>query len=78
MRLAICVLLLALLPGPGPYRHHDVTLPSIELTWTPPKPVQGSIVRLNVRPDTLDPGSDVIAVKGVMVGGEGLGQSPAG
>ncbi|UCD23504.1 MAG: M23 family metallopeptidase [Gemmatimonadota bacterium] len=66
MKTAIAVLLLALLHGSSPYWRHEAMPPAIELTWTPPQPIQGSIVHLTVRPDTLDPGPDVVAIKGVM------------
>ncbi len=66
MRYSLGVLLLITLPGLGLYWPDEPTPPTLNLTWTPSQPVQGSIVRLTVRLDTLDPTADITAVKGLM------------
>ena len=66
MRYTLGVLLLITLPGLGLYWPDEPTPPTLDLTWTPSQPVQGSVVRLTVRLDTLDPTADITAVKGLM------------
>ena len=66
MRYSLGVLLLITLPGLGLYWPDGPTPPTLDLTWTPSQPVQGSVVRLTVRLDTLDPTADITAVKGLM------------
>ena len=66
MRYSLGVLLLITLPGLGLYWPDEPTPPTLDLTWTPSRPVQGSVVRLTVRLDTLDPTADITAVKGLM------------
>jgi murein DD-endopeptidase MepM/ murein hydrolase activator NlpD len=66
MRYSLGVLLLITLPGLGLYWPDGPTPPTLDLTWTPSQPVQGGVVRLTVRLDTLDPTADITAVKGLM------------
>ena len=66
MRYSLGVLLLITLPGLGLYWPDGPTPPTLDLTWAPSQPVQGSVVRLTVRLDTLDPTADITAVKGLM------------
>jgi hypothetical protein len=66
MRHLLAALLLLAFPGPDPSWRSATTVPALNLSWTPSRPVQGSIVRLTVRPDTLDLAADISAVKGLM------------
>jgi len=66
MRYSLSVLLLLALPVLDLFWRAEHPTSGPDLTWTPSQPVQGSIVRLTVRPDTLDPAADITAVKGLM------------
>jgi murein DD-endopeptidase MepM/ murein hydrolase activator NlpD len=56
------------IPGAGEDRPDGAAAPILDLAWSPSRPIQGSIVQLTVRPDTLDPTTTVTAVKGSMAG----------
>jgi murein DD-endopeptidase MepM/ murein hydrolase activator NlpD len=66
MKYTLSVLLLLALPGLDLLWPAEPPNSGPDLTWTPSQPVQGSIVRLTVRPDTLEPTADITAVKGLM------------
>jgi len=66
MRYSLSVLLLLALPVIDLFWPARPPTSGPHLAWTPSQPVQGSIVRLTVRPDTLDPTADITGVKGLM------------
>jgi hypothetical protein len=66
MKFRLILLFLLAAPGLGRAALHRSEMSQPDVTWTPPRPIQGTIVQLAVRPDSVVSWSHIVAVHGVM------------